>query len=48
MPTRTASNQVTRRRFGPPVRVLVAMTVTAWIAILPLTWAWWSLLGMFG
>lgn len=30
------------------VRVLVAMTATAWIAILPLTWAWWSLLGMFG
>ena len=30
------------------LRVLVAMTVTAWIAILPLTWAWWSLLGMFG
>ena len=30
------------------VRVLVAMTATAWIAILPLTWAWWSLIGMFG
>ncbi len=30
------------------LRVLIAMTVTAWIAILPLTWAWWSLLGMFG
>ena len=30
------------------VRVLIAMTATAWIAILPLTWAWWSLLGMFG
>lgn len=30
------------------VRVLVAMTATAWIAILPLTWAWWSLLGLFG
>ena len=33
---------------GALVRVLVAMTATAWIAILPLIWAWWSLLGMFG
>ena len=30
------------------VRVMIAMTATAWIAILPLTWAWWSLLGLFG
>ena len=29
------------------VRVMAAMTATAWIAILPLTWAWWSLLGAF-
>ena len=33
---------------GALVRVLIAMTATAWIAILPLTWAWWSLLGLFG
>ena len=30
------------------VRVLVAMTAAAWLAVLPLTWAWWSLLGLFG
>ena len=30
------------------VRVLAAMTAAAWLAVLPLTWAWWSLLGMFG
>ena len=30
------------------VRVMIAMTATAWIAILPLTRAWWSLLGLFG
>ena len=33
---------------GALVRVLIAMTAAAWIAILPLTWAWWSLLGLFG
>ena len=35
-------------RIGPLIRLLLAMTILAWLVIVPLQFVWWRYLGYFG